>query len=492
MTATETVTPTAVYDVRASYKWWALSATSLGTLLSTLNTGTLVIALPALLRDLHASLLTLVWVLLSYTLVQTVVVLAAGRLADILGRKSLYVAGFALFSLAALACGFMHYDWQLVVCRIVQGVGGALILANSSAIVTDAFPRQQLGMALGTNVMIAAVGMAVGPVLGGWLTSLGWQWVFWFNVPLGVIGTVWAAIVLRDVAVLNRQQRFDMWGTLCYASFLTALLIALSSGGIMGWTQPGEYVAGVIAVVMLPAFLWVELHTDSPLLNLELFRQRIFLMGNLSTLLNALSRQALIFLLVFYFQGPEHDDPITAGVKSVPLAIGMLVSSPIAGIMSDRLGSRVLSTVGMIVSAAGLFLLIPLSVSTSYVSIAIALTLVGLGSGLFNSPNASAIMMSVPPGQRGIASGTRMMMMNTGGVISIAAALAVVTATIPRPVMFALFAGVTAGVPTSAVQGFINGLHHSFLVMGVISLAGAVASYARGQHVVGTVIAGNA
>lgn len=470
---------------KGSYKWWALSCTSLGTLLATLNSGTLIIALPVLLRELHTSLITLVWVLLSYMLAQTVLVLTAGRLADMFGRKNLYVFGFALFGLSALAAGFVTTGEQLIVVRTVQGAAGAFMMANSSAIVTDAFPKRRLGLALGTNMIVAAVGSIFGTILGGWLTIFSWQWVFWFNVPISLIGTIWAWMNLREQAQLDGGQRFDVPGTLTYLVSVTGLLIALTVGGIQGWGDQMVIGGFIAAAIFFPLFIVSELKVAQPLLDLKLFRDRLFAMGNLSAFLNSLARLAVTFLFVFYFQGPEQKDALTAGILLTPLAIGMLITSPISGILSDRYGSRVLSSLGLIVSAVGLAGMAFIGIHTNYWYTSTMMFVMGAGSGLFNSPNTSAIMASVRPGQRGIAAGTRTMLMNTGGVFSIAFALAIVASTLPKSVMFQIFAGVTTGVPDSVLASFINGLHISFWLMAAISVLAAIVSALRGKESLG-------
>src|ERR1700742_3918896 len=217
------------------YKWWALSCTSLGMLLATTNSGTLIIALPALARSLHTSILSLVWVILSYMISSTVLVLFAGRLSDLFGRKRAYVGGFILFALASLGAGFAGNGTELIAWRIVQGIGGAFLFANSGAIVTDAFPREQLGLAMGTNTMVAAVGLVIGPVLGGALVDISWHWVFWFNVPFGSAGSVWGYRILRELAGSSDDRSFDYLGTLTFLVGLTGLVFGISKGGIEGW-----------------------------------------------------------------------------------------------------------------------------------------------------------------------------------------------------------------------------------------------------------------
>ncbi len=428
-------------NVRSSYRWWALSCTSLGSLMAALNGGTLIIALPVLMRELKISLLTVVWVLLAYMLAQTVLVLTAGRIADMVGRKTLYVAGFAAFGVAALLAGFCTTGIELIVVRAIQGAAGAFMIANSSAIVTDAFPKKQLGLALGTNMIVVAVGSILGTILGGWLTNFGWQWVFWFNIPIAVVGTVWAAINLREMSQLEGHQHFDFVGTLTYVAAVLGLLIALTVGGIEGWGSAVVIGGFIVAAIAFPVFIIAEMRTRQPMLDLKLFSHRPFALGNLSTIFNAAARQGVIFLFVFYFQGPKGYDPIKAGVLLAPIAASMLIVSPISGLLADRFGSRWLAFTGLVLTTIGLVGMAFIGLNTSYGYIAAMMSLIGAGSGFFNSPNTRLIMTSVRAGQRGVAAGVRSMLMNTGGVFSIALTLAIVVSAIPATVLFAIFAG---------------------------------------------------
>src|SRR5947209_8094905 len=219
------------------YKWWVLSCTSLGMLLATVNSGTLIIALPDLERSLHTTLLQLVWVILVYMIVSTVLVLTAGRLSDLFGRKHAYVAGFLVFALASLGAGFAHSGTELILWRVLQGIGGAFLFANAAALVTDAFPKKELGLAMGTNTMVAAVGLVVGPVLGGALIAISWPWVFWFNIPFGLVGSLWAWLVLHETAGRDEERGLDLLGTAAYVVGLTGLVLALSKGGLSGWSN---------------------------------------------------------------------------------------------------------------------------------------------------------------------------------------------------------------------------------------------------------------
>jgi EmrB/QacA subfamily drug resistance transporter len=462
-----------VHHTHPHYKWWALSCTSLGMLLATVNSGTLIIALPDLERALHTSLLELVWVILVYMIASTVLVLSAGRLSDLFGRKNAYVAGFAVFALASLGAGFSGSGTELLVWRVLQGIGGAFLFANAAAIVTDAFPREQLGVAMGTNTMVAAIGLVIGPVLGGALVLISWHWVFWFNVPFGALGCLWAWRVLHELATPDRVRGLDLAGTSLFVAGLTALVYGISKGGLTSWTEPIVIVSFVVAIVLLPAFVLVERHQRAPMLDLSLFENRLFAAASAAAFLNGLSRFALMFIFVFYYQGAQGDDPIVAGLKLAPMALGMLVASPPAGQWADRHGSRMLATLGMVVTAVGLAWMTVLEADSAYWVSAIPLALTGIGFGMFNSPNTAAMMGVVPANRRGIAAGARVMVQNTGAVISIAFVMAIVTAGIPKDVLFAIFSGLTSGLAPSALDSFIANMHMALWVLAAISLVGA-------------------
>jgi EmrB/QacA subfamily drug resistance transporter len=465
-----------------NYKWWALSCTSVGMLLATINSGTLIIALPDLERSLGTSLLQLVWVILAYMIASTVLVVFAGRLSDLFGRKHAYVGGFLVFTAASLGAGFAGSGTELILWRILQGVGGAFLFANSAALVTDAFPKEQLGLAMGTNTMVAAVGLVLGPVLGGALVSVSWHWVFWFNVPLGLAASAWAALVLHELARPDRVRGLDLGGTITFVVGLTGLVLGISRGGLTGWTDPLALGGLATAALLLPTFLLIERRSRAPMLDLEIFRDRLFAAATGAAFINGLSRFALMFVFVFYFQGAQGDDPITAGIKLIPLALGMLVSSPLAGIYADRRGSRMLAASGMLVSAAGLAAMTTLQAHSPYWQSSLWLLVVGVGSGLFNSPNTAAMMGAVPAHRRGIAAGTRTMLQNTGAVISIAFVIAIVTAAVPRETLFKIFSGLAQGVSDAQLAPFIANMHTALWVLAATSVAGAAVSLLRPSH----------
>jgi EmrB/QacA subfamily drug resistance transporter len=465
------------------YKWWALSCTSLGMLMATINSGTLIIALPTLETRLHTSLLELVWVILAYMIASTVLVLSAGRLSDLFGRKHAFAAGFMVFALASLGAGFAANGTELILWRIIQGVGGAFLFANAAAIVTDAFPAAQLGVAMGTNVMIAAVGLVLGPVLGGLLVSISWQWVFWFNVPFGIAGAVWASVVLRDTSGRDAERGLDPLGTLFFLAGFTGLVLAISRGGLTGWNDAVVLAGFAAAIVLLPLFVYVEARQRAPMLDLSLFGDRLFAAAAGAAFLNGLSRFALMFVFVFYFQGAQGDSALTAGLKLTPMALGMLIASPIAGAIADRRGSRALAALGMAVGAAALAAMTTLEVTSPFWQSGLWLFVVGCGSGMFNSPNTAAMMGSVRPNRRGIAAGARMLVQNSGAVISIAFVMAVVTAAIPTDVLFKIFSGLAHGLTANQLAPFINNMHLALWILAVVSVIGAFVSLLRPSHV---------
>ncbi len=468
-----------VHHEHESYKWWALSCTSLGMLLATINSGTLIIALPDLERSLHTSLLELVWVILVYMIASTVLVLSAGRLSDQFGRKRAYIFGFVLFAAASLGAGFAGNGTQLILWRIAQGVGGSFLFANSAAIVTDAFPREQLGLAMGTNTMVAAVGLVIGPVLGGALVAISWHWVFWFNVPFGLAGSAWAALVLRELGRGGEDPTFDVLGTLTFLIGLTGLVYGISKGGIEGWGEPLVLGGLAAAVVLLPTFVLIERRHRAPMLDLSIFRNRLFSAASAAAFINGLARFALMFVFVFYFQGVQGNSPILAGIKLAPLALGMLIASPLAGIWADKRGSRELAVAGMIITAAGLALMTMLQRDTSYWASGIFMFIVGVGSGTFNSPNTAAMMGTVKPHRRGIAAGARVLVQNTGAVISIAFVLAIVTSAVPKSVLFSVFSGLANHISTQQLEPFISNMHVALWTLAIISVVGALVAAAR-------------
>lgn len=466
-------------------KWWILSVTSLGALLSALNFSTLIIALPDLIKGMHASVLQAMWVMLAYMVAQTVAVLMAGSLADRFGRKRMYMWGMIIFTIFSFAAGFSSNAPMLIVFRILQGIGGAMVMANSTALVADAFPREELGRALGVNIMVVAVGQIIGPVLGGWLTTeYGWEWTFWFNVPFGIIAIAWGmwAMGMKDVKSTAAAKKFDFAGSVLYMIFMTGLLLGLTWGPIQTWNSPVVYISFLAFIIGFPLFIRTERRQASALLHLPLFKNVVFSLGIVTATLNGLARMGVMFMLIFYFQGALSYDALMAGILTIPLAAGMLVVSPVGGWLGDRFGETAPATVGIIFSFVGLVgLAMDTGLHTPYWQLAFWMTLMSIGSGLFNSPNSSSIMNAAGPKFRGEASGIRSMTANLGMMLSVAFTIPLVTRSIPREAMLAIFSGTQVGLanPDQSLAGFIHGLHTVFWVMAALMVIACVLSLMR-------------
>ncbi|QAA35075.1 MFS transporter [Clostridium manihotivorum] len=466
-----------------NYKWIALSCTTIGALLSVMSGSTLMIALPIIMKDVNAGMGIVTWILMGYMLVLTILVPSIGRVADMVGRKKLYVSGFAVFTVASLLCGLSQNGVMLLVFRLIQGVGGSLMVANSTAIVTDAFPKKELGRALGINSMIISVASVIGPILGGFLVNFGWRSIFYINIPIGIVGTLWAAVQLKEVSNLPEKQRFDFKGTIVFTLGMLSLLIALTLGSFSGWLNVNVIVLIVAAIILIALFVNIESKIKYPMLDMRLFKNRILAFAYASNFFNGIARGAVTFLLVFYFQGIKGIDPIIAGMLLTPLAISMMLISPISGILSDKYGSRTLSSVGLGISALGLLGFMFIKENSSMTSLVISMLVMGLGSGLFFSPNTNSIMGSVPADKRGVAAGVRTMLNNAGTVLSIALSMAIIASSVSPEAMQALFVGTQVGAEGIAIGKFIGGLRLAFTISFIFSVIAAILSYLRGPEV---------
>src|SRR5665648_414401 len=346
---------------KIDYKWKALSCTTLGALFSVLSGSTLIVALPVIMKDLHASMNVIAWTIMGYMLIMTILVPSIGRMGDMYGRKKLYVSGFVIFTLASLLCGLSQTGMQLIIFRLLQAVGGSLILANGTAIVADAFPRKELGKALGLNISVISVAIIVGPILGGFLTTFGWRSIFYINIPIGIIGTLWSFYQLKEMNKVTEKQTFDLKGTLSFTAGVLLLLTALSLGAFMGWTNPYVILIFVVSMAIMALFVRIETKTNQPMLDLRLFKIRVIAFAYISNLLNGIARGSVTFLLIFFFQGIKGMDPLAAGLMLSPFAITMMIISPFSGSLSDQYGTRVLSSVGLLITAVGLGGLISVS-----------------------------------------------------------------------------------------------------------------------------------
>jgi MFS family permease len=457
------------------YKWIALSNTTLGMLMATINSSIMLIALPNIFRGIGINPLQpgnttiLLWMMMGFLVVTAVLVVSFGRLGDMFGRVRMYNMGFAVFAVFSilLSVSWMHgaaAGWYLIAMRIFQGVGGAMLMANSSAILTDAFPANERGLALGLNQVAAIAGSFIGLVLGGVLGPISWRWVFLVSVPFGVLGTIWSYLKLRELGI-RRPAKLDWWGNVTFAAGLVAVLVGITygiqpyGGHTMGWTSPlvMSLIGGGVAVLI--AFCVIETRVCDPMFRLSLFRIRPFTAGNLASLLSGLGRGGLMFILIIWLQGiylPLHgynfeNTPLWAGIAMLPLTVGFLVAGPVSGWLSDRFGARPFATGGMVVAALSFLLLEILPVNFTYWQFAGVLLLNGIGMGLFASPNRAGIMNSLPPERRGVGAGMTATFQNSSMVLSIGIFFSLIILGLSASLPAHLFAGLTAqGVPAAA------------------------------------------
>jgi MFS family permease len=425
------------------YRWIALSNTTLGMLMATINSSIVIISLPAIFRGIKLNPLEpgnvsyLLWIIMGFLVVSAVLVVTLGRLGDIYGRVKMYNLGFAVFSAFSVLLSVDPFHggagaWWLILMRVGQGVGGAMLFANSTAILTDAFPAAQRGMALGINQVAAIAGSFLGLIIGGVLSEWDWRAVFWVSVPIGIAGTVWGYRSLVELGE-RREAKLDVPGNLTFAGGLTAILVAITYGlqpygsHATGWLNPWVLGGLIGGAVLLAAFVVIENRVEAPMVSISLFRIRAFSMANIAGLMAAIGRGGLQFMLIIWLQGiwlPLHgysyeSTPLWAGIYLLPLTVGFLVAGPVSGWLSDRFGARYFSTGGSLLVAATFVGLLLIPVNFDYWAFAAILLLNGVGSGLFSAPNTTAIMNSVPAHERGAASGVRGTVFNSGSSLSI-------------------------------------------------------------------------
>jgi MFS family permease len=497
------------------YKWIALSNTTLGVLMVTINQSILLISLPDIFRGINLNPLTasntsyFLWVFMGFLLVTAVLVVSLGRVGDIYGRVKMYNLGFAVFTVFSV---LLSVTWMsgadgalwIIIMRVFQGVGGAFLFANSSAILTDAFPANERGKAMGINGMAAISGSFIGLVLGGVLAPIEWRLVFLVSVPFGVFGTVWAYLKLKDNGI-RIPARIDWLGNATFAVGLIALLTGIIysllpyGGHPTGWTNPWVLLGVFGGIAILGLFVYIETKAPEPMFRLSLFKIKAFTAGNIAGLLGALGRGGLQFMLIIWLQGiwlPQHgysfnQTPLWAGISMVPLTLGFLVMGPLSGILSDRLGARGLATGGLVLSGAAFLLLELLPMNFTYVWFALLIFLFAVGMGLFFSPNQASVMNSLPPDQRGAGAGMLSTFQNSATVLSMGLFFTIVTLGLAADLPTHLFRGLTAaGVPSGparlvANQPPIGSLFSAFLgfnpVKELLAPTGALAHLSASQ-----------
>lgn len=464
------------------YKWVVLSNTTLGILMAAMNSSILLISLPAIFRGIQINPLApglssfLLWILLGYMIVTATLVVTFGRISDMLGRVKMYTLGFAIFTLASILLSLTpgtgtQGGLELLIFRLVQGVGGAFLFANSAALLTDAFPARQRGLAMGVNQIAGIAGALGGLLVGGVLATIQWRLVFWVSVPFGVFGTIWAYLKLHETATIRRGQQIDYLGNATFAIGLTVLLVGLTYGiepygtSSMGWGNPFVIASLIIGIVFFLAFVLVEMRVKDPLFHLELFNIRMFAAGNLSNFLGSLARGGLQFMLVIWLQGiwlPLHgysyaDTPLWAGIYMMPMMAGFMVAGPLSGILSDRFGARRFTSGGMLVTTVGFILLSMLPGDFNKWLFFALLIFLGVGMGLFSAPNTSSVMSSVPPDMRGAASGMLATFQNAGMMMSMAVFFSILTGGLAARLPAVMEHGLVAnGLPVPVAQSIAH------------------------------------
>jgi EmrB/QacA subfamily drug resistance transporter len=464
---------------RPEYKWIALANTTLGALMATIDSSIVLISLPAIFRGIHMDPLAagnstyLLWMMMGYTVVTATLLVTFGRISDMFGRVRMYNLGFLIFTIGSILLSVVPGTGtaaatQLIIYRVIQGIGGGFLMSNSTAILIDAFPVNERGRALGINQIAAIGGSVLGLLLGGFLADLHWRWVFLISVPVGIAGTIWAYTMLKEVAVIRKDQKLDWPGNITFAVGLTVLLLGITNGimpygaSSMGWGNPKVIASIVGGIALLIAFVFIELRSADPMFRIELFKIRMFTAGNISGFLASLGRGGLNFMLVIWLQGiwlPLHgyrfeDTPLWSAIYMLPLMIGFLVSGPVGGALSDKYGARAFSTIGMLLNAVGFVGLAMLPADFNYVTFATLLLLMGIGMGLFAAPNTASIMNAVPPHTRGVSSGMRATFQNTANTFSMGIFFSIVIAGLSGSLGSTLFSGLTqAGVPAAVAQG---------------------------------------
>lgn len=448
-----------------NYRWYVLVTVFAGTFMAPLDSSIVNIALPTLTKYFAVGITTVEWVVMSYLLTTSSLLLSGGRLGDIHGHKRVYIAGFLTFTVASALCGLAPTIGWLIAFRVVQALGGTLMLATGPAILTDAFPSAERGKALGILAVSVALGLTAGPFLGGIIVAqIGWRWIFFVNVPVGIVVSALAAFILKESRG-PAGRRFDYLGSAAALAALFALLLALSMGNAWGWRSPATLGLLAGAAILAASFIRVERRAGEPMLDLSLFSSRLFSAANASALINYAALFVVVFLIPFYLLDVFGTSPQRAGIVLAAVPLTTAIVGPISGTLSDRIGSRLLSSLGLAVTAVALFGLSRTTSAEGVMPIALLLGLVGLGGGLFQAPNTSAIMGSVPRSHLGIAAGMQATMRNVGMVLGIALAGAIVATLAPKGALDpnlaaaihrAFFAGAlvaAAGVATSLVRG---------------------------------------
>src|SRR5947207_566507 len=453
--------------------------------MATLDFSIVVVGLPQVVSDLKTNLVVGVWIITIYRLMITVLLVGIGWWADMHGRVRLYNMGFAIFTIGSLLSGLSPTAEALLAFRLVQGIGAALLFVNSVAIVTDAFSGKDLGKGIGINQVAINAGTITGYILSGVLIQLfTWRSIFLVNVPIGIFGTYWSRKRLKEISQPARGERFDLPGAVTFSASITLLLLGLTLGSV---TDPLSLSLIALSFLLMIIFVLAERRASFPVLDLSLFRNRLFTAGNIANLLSGLAFAGLAFVMTLYFQLVRGYDPLHAGIFLIPLDVTLILVGPVSGALSDKWGARGLSTLGLLVASAGFFVLSRLDGSTIYPQVVAGLVLVGFGIGLFRSPNASSVMGSVPASKRRISSAVRATIINTSIVASIPLVIAIMTADVSYGKLINIIGNpnlvTSLQTGNGTVASFLPGLQHALLVFSGLTLFSAVFSLLRGPPV---------
>ena len=453
--------------------------TTVGAFMTALDSSVLIVGLPSVLHELNASLVHGVWIITGYRLAITILLVAIGRVADMLGRVRLYNLGFAIFTVSSALCALSQSGEQLILSRLAQGIGGALMVVNSVALIADAFPATELGTGIGINFMAFNLGSVVGYTLSGIMVDLaGWRSIFLINIPTGIFGTFWAHLRLREMH-RGVYERFDYCGAILYSSALTLILFALSLESL---GSPVGLALLATGLFLLPVFAAVEKRIAHPTLDLALFKIRQFSAGNVASFLNAVAFNSLPFVMTLYFQLIRHEGALTTGILFIPMEVAVLIFGPLSGKLSDRYGARGLSTLGLFFMAATYLWLCTADQKIGYATIALGLIAAGVGRGLFMSPNASSIMGQVPPDRRGVANGVRTTINQTAIVVSLPLSLAFMTLAMPYSQLSQLTGG-SADLIAQNMTTFLSALHAALRMSALLVLLAVIPSLLRGPKI---------
>ncbi len=469
---------------KPAYKWVALSVVTVGSLMVAIDSTIVILGLPNMLEDLHSNLVLMTWVITGYLLATTILMLTFGRMADMFGRVKMYNLGFIIFTVGSVLCGLAPDDKILVAMRLLQGAGGAMLAANAMAIITEAFPAEQRGQAMGLNVITWGAGSVLGPVLGGFILAIAsWRWIFLVNLPVGILGTLAAFLLLHDIAPNPKGERFDLPGMLLFLVGIVCVLLGITEGISYGWLATPIVALYVVGLLALIAFIFWERRAAYPMLDLHLFGNRRYAFSVAAALLQSLAVFAVQFLVVFYFQGVRAYTPLTAAFLILPMPVVTALLGPLSGRLADRIGGTIPATIGLLLQGAALVLLMTLTPTTPYWLLAVALTLMGTGGGFFWPANTSTTMGAAPSNRLGVASATLNTLRNIGMIFSFAIALAVTAASMPPAVEAAVFLGTVGHLAPAISSSFADGMRHAFLASGLICILAIFCSIVRGRQV---------